>query len=91
MARAVPPSRTPAISDIEGREANALAAPGNDSGNGEAAAPLSVAERRKRLEAVRFANASIGLEGFKVSTEAQVRAEQFVAGEIDLAKFLQID
>jgi hypothetical protein len=46
------------------------------------------AELRKREAAVRFANASIGLEGLKVSAEAQARADRFIAGEIDLAEFL---
>ena len=50
---------------------------------------LSAEERRQREDAVRFANASIGLEGFKVSAEAQARADRFIAGEIDLAEFLQ--
>ena len=51
--------------------------------------PLSSAERRQREDAVRFANASIRLEGFKVSAEEQARSDRFIAGEIDLAQFLQ--
>lgn len=50
---------------------------------------LSTAERRKREDAVRFANASVGLEGFRVTPEAEARAQRFVSGEIDLAEFLQ--
>ena len=50
---------------------------------------LSPNERRKREEAVRFANASVGLEGFKVSPEAEARAQRFINGDIDLAEFLQ--
>ena len=50
---------------------------------------LSPDERRKREDAVRFANASVGLEGFKVSPEAEARAERFITGDIDLAEFLQ--
>jgi hypothetical protein len=50
---------------------------------------LSPEERRRREEAVRFANASIGLEGFKVSAAAHEHANRFIAGEIDLAEFLR--
>ena len=50
---------------------------------------LSAEERRKREDAVRFANASIALEGFKVSAEEQARSDRFIAGEIDLAEFLK--
>jgi Antitoxin VbhA len=50
---------------------------------------LSAEERRKREDAVRFANASVGLEGFRVTPEAEARAQRFVSGEIDLAQFLQ--
>lgn len=55
---------------------------------GEATSHLSADERRHREEAVRFANASIGLEGFVVSAAEKVRADRFIAGEIDLADFL---
>lgn len=55
------------------------------------ASPLSTTERRAREDAVRFANASLGLSGFKVSAEAQARAERFVAGEINLAQFINGD
>lgn len=50
---------------------------------------ISAEERREREEAVLFANASVGLEGFKVSAEAEARANRFIAGEIDLPEFLQ--
>lgn len=50
---------------------------------------LSAEERRKREDAVRFANASIALEGFKVSAAEQARSDRFIAGEIDLAEFLK--
>ena len=49
---------------------------------------LSAEERRIRADAVRFANASLALEGFKMSLDAQVRADRFIAGEIDLAEFV---
>ncbi len=45
-------------------------------------------ERRRREDAVRFADASIGLAGFVVSAAEKVRADRFIAGEIDLAEFL---
>lgn len=49
---------------------------------------LSDAERRKRQEAVNFARANVGLEGFKPSEEAEQRAARFIAGEIELADFV---
>lgn len=45
-------------------------------------------ERCKRLEAVNFARASVGLEGFKLSDADEQKAAQFVAGEINLAEFV---
>jgi hypothetical protein len=56
--------------------------------SGEATSRLTKGERRRREEAVRFADASIGLEGFVVSAGEKVRADRFIAGEIDLAEFL---
>ncbi len=55
----------------------------------KAASRLSAEERRKREDAVRFANASMSLEGFKVSAADHARADRFIAGEIDLAEFLK--
>lgn len=49
----------------------------------------SLEERRKREDAVRFANASMFLEGFSVSAEEHLRADRYIAGEIDLAAFLR--
>ena len=54
-----------------------------------AAVPITEAERRKRQEAVNFARASVGLEGFKPSEADEQRAARFVAGEIDLAEFVK--
>lgn len=54
----------------------------------ETPAPITDAERRKRQEAVNFARANVGLEGFKPSEEAEQHATRFVAGEIALAEFL---
>ena len=56
--------------------------------SGAATSGLAADERRRREEAVRFADASIGLEGFVVSAAEKVRADRFIAGEIDLAEFL---
>ena len=50
---------------------------------------LSAEERRKRADAVRFADANIGLEGFRVAPEDQVRAQRYIDGEIDMDEFLQ--
>ena len=51
-------------------------------------APITDAERRKRQEAVNFARANVGLEGFKPSEEAEQRAARFIAGEIELADYV---
>lgn len=53
-----------------------------------AAVPTTDAERHKRQEAVNFARANVGLEGFKLSEEAEQHAARFVTGEIDLAEFV---
>ena len=45
-------------------------------------------ERRKRQEAVNYARASVGLEGFKPSQADEEHAARFIAGEIDLAEFV---
>ena len=44
--------------------------------------------QQARADAVRFARASVGLEGFAPSTEAQVHAQRFINGEIDLQAYL---
>jgi hypothetical protein len=51
--------------------------------------PITEDERRKRQEAVSYARASVGLEGFKPSEAEEQRAARFVAGEIDLAEFVK--
>jgi hypothetical protein len=56
--------------------------------SGKATSRLAADVLRRREEAVRFADASIGLEGFVVSAAEKVRADHFIAGEIDLAAFL---
>lgn len=58
------------------------------SKNTKAPAPITEAERRKRQEAVNFARANVGLEGFKPSEDAEQRAARFIAGEIELADYV---
>lgn len=60
-----------------------------DGERSEVAAELSLQERRRREDAVRFANASISLEGFKVSAAEHAHADRFIAGQIDLNEFLR--
>lgn len=45
--------------------------------------PISAAERRHREEAVSYARASVGLEGFGVLDAYSTEAERFIRGEID--------
>lgn len=54
-----------------------------------AAALITEAERRKRQAAADFARASVGLEGFKPSEEAEAQMRRHVAGEIDLAELVK--
>jgi|APEBP8051072266_1049373.scaffolds.fasta_scaffold01942_3 hypothetical protein len=49
---------------------------------------ITDAERRKRQKAADFARASVGLEGFKISEEVEQQTARFIAGEIDLAEFV---
>lgn len=53
------------------------------------ATPITAAERRKRQEAADFARASVGLEGFKPSEEAEALVRRHINGEIDLAEFVK--
>ena len=53
------------------------------------AAPITEAERRKRQAAADFARASVGLEGFKPSEEAEAQMRRHIAGEIDLTEFVK--
>jgi hypothetical protein len=50
--------------------------------------PISKAERRRRANAVNFARASVTLEGFQRSEEAEANAQRFICGEIELREFL---
>lgn len=56
-------------------------APDNDT--------ISADERRRRENAVNFARASVGLEGFKLSEEEEAHARRFVSGEIQLAELVR--
>ena len=51
---------------------------------------VSVAERRRRENAVNFARASVGLEGFKPSEEDEAHARRFSNGEIELEEFIKV-
>ena len=46
-------------------------------------AVITAAERQRRYEASEFAKASMALEGFVRSKEAQAHADRFINGEID--------
>jgi hypothetical protein len=77
------------MNDIDARASGVLARRRIGCDRIGVATRLSVEERRKREDAVRFANASIALEGFKVSAEEQARSDRFITGEIDLGEFLK--
>ena len=49
---------------------------------------LSDWETMRRRDAVDFADASLRLEGFETSPESSRRAEQFVAGELELRQLV---
>lgn len=51
---------------------------------------ISVAERQRRSDAVNFARASVGLEGFKPSIAAQAEARRFVNGATELTDFVKV-
>ena len=58
--------------------------------NGEVAtATISAEERARRLAALNFARANVGLEGFVPSAEFEQLGRDFVAGELDLAAFVR--
>lgn len=53
-------------------------------------ARLSADERARRQEAVDYARASIGLEGFTLSQADEDHARRFINGEIDLAEYVAV-
>ena len=52
-------------------------------------AALSEDEQRRRADAVAFAGASIGLEGFTIAPEVREHADRFIRGAIDLPAFVK--
>ena len=50
---------------------------------------ISPAERKRREEAVNYARASVGLEGFKIGKAEEQHARRFIHGEIDMPEFLK--
>lgn len=50
---------------------------------------INAIERQRREEAVNYARASVGLEGFKISPEDEAHAQRFINGEISLEEFLK--
>lgn len=52
-------------------------------------AAIDAAERRRREDAVRYARASVGLEGFAPSQAEEEHARRFIEGEIGLAEFVK--
>lgn len=56
---------------------------------GERASVISPAERKRREEAVNYARASVGLEGFKIGKAEEQHARRFINGEIDMPEFLK--
>lgn len=45
-------------------------------------------EREKRKKAADYARASISLEGFKLSQEAEERIKRFIEGDMDLQELI---
>ena len=50
---------------------------------------ISDAERDRRVAAVNYARASVGLEGFSLSAADEEHAQRFIDGDIDLEEFVQ--
>lgn len=51
---------------------------------------ITEAERKRRKEAVDYARASVGLEGFKLNQADELHAERYINGEIDLSEFVKL-
>lgn len=47
------------------------------------------AERDRRVAAVNYARASVGLEGFSLSAADEEHAQRFIDGDIELEEFVQ--
>jgi hypothetical protein len=52
---------------------------------------ISDEERTRRLETVKHARASVGLEGFVIPPEEEEHAQRYVDGEIDLDEYLNTE
>ncbi|EJC61948.1 plasmid-like protein [Alcaligenes faecalis subsp. faecalis NCIB 8687] len=50
---------------------------------------ISGAERDRRIAAVNYARASVGLEGFSLSAADEENAQRFITGDIGLKEFVQ--
>lgn len=50
---------------------------------------ISGAERNRRVAAVNYARASVGLEGLSLSAADEENAQRFIDGNIDLEEFVQ--
>lgn len=50
---------------------------------------ISDAERDRRVTAVNYARASVGLEGFALSAADEEHAQRFINGDIELEEFVQ--
>lgn len=50
---------------------------------------ISSAERARRVAAVKYARASVGLEGFSLNAADEEHAQRFIDGDIDLEEFVQ--
>ncbi len=55
-----------------------------------AAGNAAAAERLRREDAVNFARASVGLEGFALSAQDEADARRLVDGDLALAQFVQV-
>jgi len=51
---------------------------------------IEAAERQRRAQALEYARASVGLEGFVLDKADEQHAQRFLNGEIDLAEFVQV-
>jgi hypothetical protein len=51
---------------------------------------ISSADMQRRRDAVNFARASVGLEGYRLSEDAEGKAREFINGTIDLHEFLEM-
>ncbi len=50
---------------------------------------ISDTERDRRVAAVNYARASVGLEGFSLSAADEAHAQRFIDGEISLNEFVR--